>query len=96
LDEDGKLVISPKGQTTIDLQELRDRFGGFGLKWPEGNIKDLQRLRNDFEHYHSKAPKETIRETIAAFFPLVEGFFSILELSPSASLRKHDVPCPAE
>lgn len=86
LDDDGDLVISPKGQSTIDLQELRERFGGFGLKWPDGNIKDLQKLRNDFEHYHSKAPKETIRQTIAACFPLVEGFFAILELSPSAML----------
>jgi hypothetical protein len=86
LDEEGNLVISPKGQTTIDLQELRERFGGFGLKWPDGNIKVLQKLRNDFEHYHSKAPKETIRETIASCFPLVEGFFSILRLSPASIL----------
>lgn len=86
LDDDGNLVISPKGQTTIDLQELRERFGGFGLKWPDGNIKDLQKLRNDFEHYHSKAPKETIRQAIAACFPLVEGFFAILETSPAAAL----------
>jgi len=86
LDTDGNLIFSPKGQTTIDLQELRERFGGFGLKWPDGNIKDLQRLRNDFEHYHSKAPKEAIRQAISACFPLIEGFFSILELSPASSL----------
>lgn len=86
LDADGNLVMTPKGQTTIDLNELRERFGTFQLKWPDGNIKDLQRLRNEFEHFHSKAPKETIRQAIAACFPLVEGFFAILQKSPKAAL----------
>ncbi len=86
LDEDGQVVMTPKGQTTIDLNELRERFSTFKLKWPAGNIKDLQRLRNDFEHFHSKAPKDTIRQAIAACFPLVEGFFAILQKSPKLSL----------
>ncbi|MDW9817159.1 hypothetical protein GOB25_19200 [Sinorhizobium meliloti] len=86
LDDDGNLLIGPKGQTTIDLQELRERFGTFGLKWPDGNIKELQKLRNDFEHFHSKAPKESIRQAIAACFPLVVGFFAILEIGPASAL----------
>ncbi|GLS36636.1 hypothetical protein GCM10010869_22270 [Mesorhizobium tianshanense] len=65
---------------------MREQFKGFGLTWPAGNIKDLQKLRNEFEHYHSEAPKDAIRQAIASCFPLVEGFFAILERSPKAEL----------
>ncbi|TCD15230.1 hypothetical protein [Oricola cellulosilytica] len=86
LNDDGELVHEPKGYQTIDLAELRERFKSFKLAWPAGSIKDLQKLRNDFEHYHSQAPKEAIRQAIAGCFPLVEGFFAILGRSPKASL----------
>lgn len=86
LNDDGDLGYQAKGQQTIDLNELRDRFGAFKLQWPAGDIKSLQKLRNDFEHYHSSTPKEAIRQAIAGCFPLVEGFFAILGKSPKAEL----------
>jgi hypothetical protein len=85
-DEEGGVEHEPKGYQTIDLGELRERFNKFGLKWPGGEIKGLQKLRNDFEHYHSPAPKESIQQAIAECFPLVEGFFKILSEDPSTSL----------
>jgi len=85
-DGDGGIEYEPKGQQTIDLHELRERFSKFGLSWPDGDIKSLQKLRNDLEHYHSTAPKEAMQQTIAACFPLVEGFFRILHKSPKDSL----------
>ncbi|TIS58441.1 MAG: hypothetical protein E5W91_08160 [Mesorhizobium sp.] len=86
LDDDGDVAYAAKGQQTIDLAELRDRFKGFKLTWPAGDIKGLQKLRNDFEHYHSATPKPAIRQVIADCFPLVEGFFAILEKSPKVEL----------
>lgn len=86
LDDDGEIAYEAKGQQTIDLSELRDRFKAFKLQWPAGDIKGLQKLRNDFEHYHSDAPKEAIRQAIANCFPLVEGFFGILGKSAKAEL----------
>ncbi|GAB1715025.1 MAG: hypothetical protein NTAFB05_00670 [Nitrobacter sp.] len=86
LNDDGDLVHQPKGFQTIDLAELRERFKAFRLTWPAGEIKDLQKLRNEFEHYHSEAPKDAIRQAIASCFPLVEGFFAILDRSPKTEL----------
>lgn len=86
LDSNGELAYAPKGAQTIDLAEMRERFKGFGLNWPAGNIQELQTLRNTLEHYHSSASKDAIRQGIASCFPLVEGFFAILERSPKAEL----------
>ncbi|HEY9213700.1 MAG TPA: hypothetical protein VIQ29_12750 [Ancylobacter sp.] len=86
LDDDDEIIYEPKGQQTIDLNDLQGRFRSFKLKWPDGDIGKLQRHRNDIEHYHSTAPKEVIREAIVGCFPLVEGFFSILGKSPKEYL----------
>jgi hypothetical protein len=85
-DGEGGVIHEPKGYRTIDLAELRVRFKDFDLAWPEGDIETLQRLRNEFEHYHSAAPKEVIRQAIAACFPLIQGFFAILEFDPAGAL----------
>lgn len=85
-DGSGGVNYVPQGQTTIDLQELRDRFKSFGLVWPDGDIKRLQRLRNELEHFHSETPSAAMSEVIAACFPLVAGFLEILELDPANSL----------
>jgi DNA-directed RNA polymerase subunit RPC12/RpoP len=85
-DNDGGVEFEPKGQATIDLQELKDRFSDFDIPWPSGDIKKLQKLRNNLEHYHSPAPKEEMREAIAQCFPLVEGFCRYVEITPSDAL----------
>ena len=82
----GKVVYRPKGYRTVDLHELQERFILFGLPWPKGDIKPLQKLRNDFEHFHSSAPKERIRQAIAGCFPTVEGLFSQLNIDPASTL----------
>lgn len=85
--EDGGVDHEPKGYRTIDLDELRQRFKQFNLAWPSGDIKSLQKLRNELEHFHSSAPTETIRQAIAGCFPLVEGFFKFLGESPAETLE---------
>lgn len=84
--KDGKLVHKAKGYQTIDLGELRERFKHFKIEWPPGDIEKLQKLRNQFEHFHSDAAKDVIREAIASCFSLVDGFFAILGRSPKAEL----------
>lgn len=82
------VTIVAKGYRTIDLGELRERFKEFGIDWPKVDIKPLQRLRNEFEHFHSSAQDTTIRQVIASCFPLVDGFFEILGKNPAEQLGK--------
>ncbi len=85
-DGQGGVKYQPQGQQTIDLQDLKERFKTFGLEWPDGDIRKLQRLRNELEHYHSETPSAAMSEVVAACFPLVAGFFEILGLDPATEL----------
>lgn len=75
-----------EGYATIDLYQLQQRFKDFGLKWPNANIKKLQKFRNDLEHYHLKEPASALSEAIASSFPMVVDFFEILMEDPQSML----------
>lgn len=84
------------GYTTVDLAQLKTRFKDFGLAWPDANITNLQRFRNDLEHHHLKEPASALSEAIASSFPMVVDFFKILtkthrntfKISGQRSLRR--------
>jgi hypothetical protein len=86
LDLEGSISFSPKGYRTIDVRELEGRFKNFGLAWPEGDLRTLQRLRNNFEHFQSAEPMAAIRQAIANSFTVISRFFDVLGLSPAEAL----------
>ena len=75
-----------EGYATVDLQQLKQRFNDFGIPWPDADIKKLQKLRNDLEHYHLKEPTIALQEAIASSFPMVVDFFGILGEDPQEDL----------
>lgn len=75
------------GYTTVDLAQLKTRFKDFGLAWPDANITNLQRFRNDLEHHHLKEPASALSEAIASSFPMVVDFFKILDEDPQEYLQ---------
>lgn len=85
-DEDGNISYEPVGQKTIDFGELQSRFKKFGLEWPKGNVKRLQKIRNDLEHLFSSEPHDAMKEAIATCFPTIQGFFDILGIEPADAL----------
>lgn len=86
-DGEGGVVHIPAGYTTVDLNQLKERFKDFGLNWPNADIKKLQQFRNDLEHLHLKAPVSSLKEAIASSFPMVVDFFAILKENPKSHLR---------
>ncbi len=85
-DGEGGVVHVPAGYTTVDLSQLKERFKDFGLKWPNVDIKKLQRFRNDVEHLHLNEPVGSLKEAIASSFPMIIDFFAILKKSPQPHL----------
>lgn len=87
LDENDELVYVPKGQHTVDLNDLQSRFRNFKLPWPkDANIIELQKLRNNLEHFHASSYNGRIQQILAGCFPLVEGFLEIIEADPLETL----------
>lgn len=85
-DGKGGIACEHKGSSTINLNELKERFNDFNLNFPVGDIENLRKLRNNLEHFHSPSSKDNIRQTIAECFPLVEGFLAILKHDPAEKL----------
>jgi hypothetical protein len=83
----GGVAHVPAGYTTVDLNQLKERFKDFGLAWPNADIRKLQRFRNDLEHLHLKEPVSALKEAIASSFPMIVDFFAILKENPKAHLR---------
>jgi hypothetical protein len=80
-DGKGGVVFAPS-KVTIDFQEIGGRFKAFGLKVDHTALNDLNRIRNDVEHYFSKVTHEAVREAIAKAFPVVVDFFHQLQEHP--------------
>ncbi|MBT3982041.1 MAG: hypothetical protein HOE90_11850 [Bacteriovoracaceae bacterium] len=87
LDDDGEVIYVPKGTQTIDFNEMQKRFKNFKLSWPKVNIKSLQSLRNNLEHFHASESEDQIQEIIAECFPMVESFFETLNKDPAEELE---------
>ena len=85
-DGSGGVQYMVEGFSTIDLRQLRERFKDFGLRWPEGDTKRLQKLRNNIEHFHLDQPISELRDVIASSFPMVVDLFKLLKREPKDHL----------
>lgn len=83
----GGIRFEAKGNATIDVAELEERFKDLGLPWVKGPAKTafdiLRSMRNDIEHSSHSHSRPTIEAAMGACFPIVADFFRILGKSPA-------------
>ena len=88
-DGSGGVKYESSGHRTIDFNDIPKRFKDFKLAI-DGSalsaLKDLNRIRNNIEHYYSEKPHDAMREAIAKAFTVVTQLFRALDLEPSESL----------
>jgi hypothetical protein len=65
---------------------LGRRFKQFGLKINHSELVDLNRIRNEMEHFYTNATTEKVREAIARAFPVVVDLFKLLHEEPNKHL----------
>jgi hypothetical protein len=86
---DGEGGVTYEASTkTVDFTEIGDRFKAFDLKIDKGALADLNRIRNDMEHYYTNASGKKVREAIARAFPVIVELFKQLHEAPSKHLGK--------
>ncbi len=86
---DGKGGVTYEASNkTVDFTEIGDRFKAFGLKIDKAALADLNKIRNDMEHYFTNASGKKVREAIARAFPVVVDMFKQLHEEPSKHLGK--------
>jgi hypothetical protein len=86
---DGKGGVTYEASNkTVDFTEIGDRFKAFGLKIDKGALADLNKIRNDMEHYYTNASGKKVREAVARAFPVIVELFKQLHEAPSKHLGK--------
>lgn len=63
------------GNNTVEVKDIRDRLkslGVDGIEWKR--LENLQKIRNNIEHYYSKDPVDQMKEAIASALHLIIQF----------------------
>ena len=66
----------------FDFANLGQRLNDFGIKINRSALYDLNRIRNDIEHFYSDEPREAVREAIAKGFPVAADLFRLAGEAP--------------
>lgn len=70
----GNLTFVGKGKTTVDKQEILERFKALDIVADWTRTDELIRMRNDIEHYRTDAEAPVMREAMAKAFVVINKF----------------------
>lgn len=74
LDDKGMLIFQGRGQKTVDVQQIRERFNNFGITINWKVFQEINDLRNNIEHYYTDKSPSIINEVISKSFKIIRDF----------------------
>lgn len=81
-DGGGGISFTSSSKQTIDFNTIGRRFKQFRVPIDHSALNDLNRIRNDVEHYYTEQSHEAVREAIAKAFPVVSDLFHQIDELP--------------
>lgn len=73
----GKLEFVGVGTKTVDTRQIEERFKELGITTDWARFDQITKVRNDVEHYYTKANKKALESVISNAFILVRNFITI-------------------
>ncbi len=87
--EKGEIIFEGKGHKTVDVQSIKERFSSLNVAVGWNRFDEINKLRNDLEHYYTSESPDAVREIVAKSFLLIRDFLSEhLDQDPQESLGK--------
>lgn len=74
--ENGDIVFEGKGHKTVDVQSIKDRFKSLKVDVDWKRFDEINKLRNELEHYYTAESPDAIREIVAKSFLLIRDFLT--------------------
>jgi hypothetical protein len=74
LDSTGSVQWKGKGQKTVNVTQIEQRFKGLGISVDWARFTKINKHRNTIEHYYSKEPRAVVKEVIASSFLIIRDF----------------------
>ncbi|WP_323813584.1 hypothetical protein [Cellvibrio sp. NN19] len=85
--QNGDIVFEGKGHKTVDVQTIKERFSSLNVSVDWSRFDEINKLRNDLEHYFTSESPDTVREVVAKSFLLIRDFLlEHLDLNPQEAL----------
>lgn len=72
----GEIAFEGKGNKTVDVQSIKERFASLNVKVEWKRFDEINKLRNDLEHYYTSESPDAVREIVAKSFLLIRDFLS--------------------
>ena len=72
----GEITFEGKGPNTVNVQSIKERFASLSIDVDWDRFKEVNKLRNDLEHYYTPKSPDAVREIIAKSFLLIRDFLS--------------------
>ena len=87
LDENGTVVFQSQGDKTVEVQDIRELFKNLKITTDWKRVDNINRYRNNIEHYYSNDDEDSIRGLLSDSFLVIRDFISKeLELDPKEEL----------
>jgi hypothetical protein len=75
-DSNGSIEFFGEGRKTVDIQQIKERFVGLGIVTDWARFDQMTTVRNDVEHYFTKAAKKTLEGVVSNAFILARNFIA--------------------
>lgn len=83
----GEIVFEGKGHKTVDVFSIQERFTSLNITVDWNRFSEINKLRNDLEHYYTSESPDAVREIVAKSFLLIRDFLTeYLEKKPQETL----------
>ena len=70
----GQIVAVGTGRKTVNVHQIQERFSSLGITTNWQKFEDIQKIRNNVEHYYSTINAESLKGVIANAFVLLRDF----------------------
>ena len=74
IDATGAVNWIGKGNKTVDVQNIKERFESLGITVEWKRLERINRYRNDIEHYYSTMNNESVQQLISDSFIIIRNF----------------------
>ncbi len=72
----GEIVFEGKGDKTVNVQSIKERFASLNVEVEWKRFDEINKLRNDLEHYYTPKSPDAVREIVAKSFLLIRDFLT--------------------
>lgn len=87
IDSLGNVIWVGDGRKTVDVQQIKERLASLKISVHWDRVEEINKFRNDIEHYYSRLSKDAMRSVIANSFIIIRDFlFDHLNQDPKVFL----------